>query len=102
MTPEQIALARRALGLPNEKNVSYRNTFVGGRGHPNWDDWTVMVLNGEAIQHDGAKVPFGGDDLFKLTGRGALAALQTGEKLDREDFPDNDQHPIAGVRPGHT
>jgi hypothetical protein len=39
-----------------------------------------------AIRWHRSGLPFGGDDLFKLTHRGALAALYPGERLDPEDF----------------
>jgi hypothetical protein len=87
LTPRQVDLARHALGLNGARACSYRNHFVAGRGHEDHPDWMAMVQSGAAQRYDGQHVPFGGDDLFKLTRTGAVAALRTGEALDPEDFP---------------
>lgn len=87
LTPAQRDLARHALGLPNDRKRSYRNSFVAGAGHSDYADWQAMVDAGLATKRDGSTVPFGGDDLFRLTPRGAVAALDPGEQLDPEDFP---------------
>jgi hypothetical protein len=78
MTPEQIKLARHALGLdnPDAKGRSYRNRyFVSGFGHSEWDKM-VRAGNAEFIRNT-----------YHLTRSGALAVLQDGERLDPEDFP---------------
>jgi hypothetical protein len=82
MTPEQIELARHALGLPNERKQSYRNHFVCGPGHRDLDNWQAMVAAGAAKR----KVLSGGEDVFWLTAAGAIAAIKKGEALDPEDF----------------
>ena len=87
MTPRQRYLARHALGLPNRSGRSYRNHFVAGAGHDDHPDWLAMTEAGAAVRRDGSTIPFGGDDLFKLTKDGATAALDPGESLDPEDFP---------------
>lgn len=87
MTPPQIELARHALGLAR-KPISYRNRFVAGIGHSDYDAWLDMVEQGAARRRPGEKLPFGGDDLFHLTLAGAREALKPGETLDPEDFPD--------------
>lgn len=88
MKPEQIELARHALGLPNERRESYRNRFVAGPGHTDYLNWMEMVANGDAKRRDGSKSQMtGGDDFFWLTMAGACAALNPGEKLCPEDFP---------------
>lgn len=87
MTHEQKALARHALGLPNERRCSYRNRFVTGPGGADFHAWMDMVDAGLARRSDGSKLPFGGDDLFRLTRAGADQALEPGERLDPEDFP---------------
>ena len=87
MTKRQIDLARHALGLPNRNRRSYRNSFVAGPGHTDYDDWYAMSCKGWAVRHDGARLPFGGMDLFNLTPAGAQAALVARESLDQEDFP---------------
>jgi hypothetical protein len=87
MTKRQIDLARHALGLPNEARRSYRNRFVAGLEHPDYDDWYAMSQNGWAKRRDGTKLPFGGMDMFHLTRPGAESALVGSESLDPEDFP---------------
>lgn len=86
MTPEQIQLARHALGLGNGRRISYRNHFVTGPGHSDHDNWIAMVAAGEAIRRKGSALS-GGDDIFYLTPTGARAAVKQGERLDPEDFP---------------
>ena len=86
MTPQHRDLARHALGLDGSRAVSYRNSFVAGAGHTDHPAWMEMVAAGLAIRRDGAKLPYGGCDLFHLTRAGAEAALAKGESLDPEDF----------------
>jgi hypothetical protein len=71
MSPNQIKLARHALGLGNGRKVSYRNSFVAAPGHWDYDDWIAMTRAGHAVRIDGSTVPFGGDDLFRMTRAGA-------------------------------
>lgn len=85
-TPRQIDLARHALGFPNARRRSYRNSFVAGNTHPDYDDWYKMAQNGYAAKNDGVKLPFGGADLFRVTLAGAKAVLVGRETLDMEDF----------------
>jgi hypothetical protein len=87
LTKRQVDLARLALGLPNKGRRSYRNSFIGGPGNADYDDWYAMTKNGYATRRDGAKEPFGGNDVFRLTRTGAEAALVARETLDPEDFP---------------
>ena len=86
MTSDQKDLARHALGLPNKAWKSYRNHFVAGPGHSDFDNWETMVAAGEAWKR-GPSAMFGGDYCFGLTRKGADAALMPREKLDAEDFP---------------
>lgn len=86
MTPDQIELARHALGLDGRRRQSYRNHYVIGAGNADHDNWTAMVAAGEARRRNGSPLT-GGDDLFWLTTAGATAALRRGERLDPEDFP---------------
>lgn len=86
MTKRQIDLARHALGLPNKDRRSYRNAFVAGLNHDDYDDWYAMVRNGYAVKRDGAALPFGGDDVFHMTRAGAEAVLVARETLDLQDF----------------
>lgn len=87
MTPAQRYIARRALGLPNGRKVSYRNRFTvssfpGGA----YQQWEEMVDAGFA-----ERVPkpdlVNGLHRFRLTLKGAEAALDPGESLCKEDFP---------------
>jgi hypothetical protein len=90
MTPRQISLARHALGLKDNRKVSYRNYFSVGSGAPDYDDWMEMVRQGNAVRRIGptqAGTLFGGDDIFHLTRSGATSVLKEGEGLDPEDFP---------------
>ena len=86
MTPEQIELARHALGLPNKQRRSYRNRFVTGPGGTDYLHWMQMVTDGRARRRAGSPLT-GGDDYFWLTTGGACEALLPGERLDQEDFP---------------
>ena len=61
MTPSQRELARHALGLPNKMRTSYRNRFVAGHGHDDYDDWREMCSAGYA-EWRGPIDSFGGDD----------------------------------------
>ena len=88
MTPRQKELARHALGLGNGQKKSYRNRFVAGPGHPDYNDWMIMMAASEAYRREAKTLPFGADDLFRLTTRGAMAVLEPGETLCREDFPE--------------
>lgn len=88
MTPEQFELARHALGLPNRTRKSYRNHFVCGPGHSDFDNWVAMTADGLARRHAGNELT-GGDDCFCLTKAGATQALKPHEKLDAEDFPEH-------------
>ena len=87
LTPEQIKLARHALGIPNKRRKSYRNRFVIGAGCTDYEQWMAMVALGAAKRVDASRVPFGVGDLFYLTMSGARAALKRGEMLCPEDFP---------------
>jgi hypothetical protein len=85
LAAKQRELARHALGLPNKRKMTYRNHFVTGPGHDDFDQWCAMVESGHAVRRKGSPLT-GGDDLFMLTKIGATAALAKGEKLDPEDF----------------
>lgn len=85
MSPEQIELARHALGLDGYRKKSYRNHFVTGPGSDDYTNWQAMVAAGYAKRRAGSALT-GGDDLFWLTEAGARLALK-GETLDQEDFP---------------
>jgi hypothetical protein len=91
VTPEQKMLARHALGLDNEaaNGQSYRNRYFasakGRKGGPATREWKAMVAAGDATE---AAFGSGGDRwMYALTKQGALKALEEGETLDPEDFP---------------
>ena len=86
MTENERQLARHALGLPNKQRKSYRNHFVAGPGHSDFEAWLAMVESGHATRRKGNELS-GGDDVFWLTEKGARTALAVREKLDVEDFP---------------
>jgi hypothetical protein len=80
MTPEQLRLARHALGLPNNLMRSYRNRFLAA-GQSELE-WREMVHRGHAKLGAGTNT----GTWFSLTLEGARAALSPAETLDREDF----------------
>jgi hypothetical protein len=96
MTPEQIELARHALGLPNRNKKSYRNHFVAGEGHSDFENWRDMVEKGFARGKKGSQLT-GGDPVFWLTLAGASLALRRGEKLDPDDFNLPSQRTVSDV-----
>ena len=83
MTDKQRDLARHALGFPNKKHTSYRNHFCTGAGSDDYPHWEEMVAQGDAVKRSGPH--WGGDDMFYLTLKGALAARNPKEHLSRED-----------------
>ena len=88
MTPSQRSLARHALGLPTDRMRSYRNRYIAGNEHPAYPDWVKMVQAKYAGMQNARDYPLGRNRLFYLTHAGALLALDPGELLDREDFPE--------------
>jgi hypothetical protein len=84
MTPRQIELARHALGLPNDRHRSYRNSYVVEKGTSRSKEWKAMVAAGIAESREGLNSSMA---VFWLTKEGATAALKPGESLDAEDFP---------------
>lgn len=84
MTKRQRAMARHALGLPNGMARSYRNRYVTHYAPGPYDDWAAMEEKGLAFTNG----PIGSAAVFYLTTKGAKQALESGETLDPEDFPD--------------
>lgn len=84
MTPEQIKLARHALGLPNDQKRSYRNRYFATVGTDIEERWDDLVHQGLAHRQrqDGARTTF-----FCLSERGARRAIDSTESLCPEDFP---------------
>lgn len=84
LTPAQRRLARHALGLPNRRRISYRNHYVAPYvpGGP-FDVWNDMVCRGLADS-----ISRRGTVRFWLTRLGATLALEPGERLCPEEFPD--------------
>lgn len=87
MTPRQKELARHALGLDGRRKQSYRNRFYAGPGHDDFSDWQRMVEDGMARMR-GPDPGYRPDCAFWLTREGAEAALNKGERLCPEDFPE--------------
>lgn len=86
MTRAQKKLARHALGVDRPRTKkSYRNRYAATPGSPSFYDWLAMVAMGEAEQ--GAAFNSAGGTMFHLTEAGATLALNKGETLDPEDFP---------------
>lgn len=89
MTPEQTKLARHALGLdnPDAGGRSYRNRYFALKGSPADVAWQAMSDAGDA---DYVSVNRGTERQYWLTRQGAEKVLQRGERLDPEDFPDDE------------
>lgn len=81
LSPDERALARHALGLPNANNRSYRNRFAALPGSEPWHWWNGMCERGLAYMNRGSNL-----DYFGLTEAAATLALELGETLDEEDF----------------
>ena len=86
MTPNQRALARHALGLPNARKRSYRNYYAAVLRTPDEQEWFDLCGEGLAVIRTQGTMTG-----FALTHAGALAALDPGETLDPEDFPANQE-----------
>lgn len=86
MTPEQLKIARHALGLPNDRRHSYRNRYAATVGSKQEAAWDAMVAAGHAERGDSVNVL----SYFHLTLAGARASLEPKETLDLEDFPGAD------------
>ena len=86
MTPTQRRLARQALGLPNDRNRSYRNRFYCSCGPQSrwYSEWLAMRDSGWAR----CDLIIDNMRLFWLTRAGAEAALDLNETLCPEDFPE--------------
>lgn len=96
ITTEQLAMARHALGLPNESGQSYRNRYFTSCGSVIEREWEELVKLGLALREKGG----GKLAHFYLTDAGAHAALTPGETLDPEDFPEHSPQDRAPISPG--
>ena len=85
MSPEQLRLARHALGLPNARRRSYRNRFFASPGGFTHAVWMDMVAKGWAGR-EGPDANHSKLDFFWLTRDGAGLAKKQNEDLCREDF----------------
>lgn len=95
MTTEQRDLARHALGLPNASRKSYRNYFCTDPDHP---EWMALVAEGLAMMNKRPAGICSGNVFFHLTRRGALLALDRGERLCGEDFPVQADEEVSVLR----
>lgn len=82
LTPREREMARHALGLPNSRRRSYRNRYFAPPGGDSHVIWSALVARGLAEMSRKPR-----NDFFCLTRAGAEAALNPGEDLDEEDFP---------------
>lgn len=82
MSDKQRELARHALGLPNPKNISYRNHFCVPPGGDGYAEWRDLESKGLAVQCEHRL--FNGQFLFHLTLEGARRAREPKEKISRE------------------
>lgn len=82
-------LARHALGLnnPDANGKSYRNRYLAAHHSLKLLSWREMVQSGMA--REGSQTDIG--VWFCLTRAGAEAALNKGERLCPEDFPQTQQ-----------
>lgn len=80
MTPQEVQLARHALGLSNGIRRSYRNRFLAAGVTET--EWREMARNGHAKAGAGTST----GTWFSLTRDAAQAVLLPGETLDPEDF----------------
>jgi hypothetical protein len=86
MTQEQRRLARHALGLRGNNKKSYRNRYLVSATTSVIHPWWGMVHQGLAVQGDSKTSKM---VLYHLTYAGALLALDPGETLCPEDFPES-------------
>jgi hypothetical protein len=84
LTPRENELARHALGLDGRRKRSYRNRYFIDATTSIGLIWLAMVARGLAAIEPQPKSLC---DFFYLTRAGAEAALNPGESLDEEDFP---------------
>lgn len=82
MTPDQLKLARHALGLPNRLHRAYRNRFAGARRSRDYMEWRRMVDAGYALRWPWH---YAYGDHFMLTSAGASTAMRGRERLDPEE-----------------
>src|SRR4051812_40856281 len=90
MPPDQKKLARHALGFDNTTSKqSYRNRYMAPPGTTAHATWSQMCAQGWAIRGKTVGSKKKGNKLtgFVLTHEGAEKALEPGESLDPEDFP---------------
>jgi hypothetical protein len=80
--PEELALARHALGLHGNR-ISYRNRYHCDPDYLAGRIWRGLVSKGLA-EETKLRASY---SVFRLTRTGAEASLAPGEKLDPEDFP---------------
>jgi hypothetical protein len=83
MTPDQIKMARHALGLPNGSKRSYRNRYCAALGSKAEKAWNDLVRRSHAERG----VEQVNTAIFHLTESGARIAIDPTERLDPEDFP---------------
>ncbi len=71
-------MARHALGLPNKRNLAYRNYYETSEGGQDQFDWQDMVYSGLAVQNN--------ETMFHVSLDGIQWALDMHEAIIREDM----------------
>lgn len=89
MTPDQLRLARAALDLPNTSGRSTRNKpfHAGPAEDAFWRLLNEMVDAGLMRKRQRTTLRCGFIHEFTLTRAGADRALEPGERLDPQQFP---------------
>ena len=80
MTDRQRELSRHALGLPNDRRVTYRNRFIVGPGMTNFQEWEDLAEKGLAVKSAGETA-----NCYQLTLAAARMVLHKNERICRED-----------------
>lgn len=84
LASDELASARHALGLSDDRDHSYRNRYYTRPDTADGMIWERLVGRGLAVKSEAAS-PVGVN--YGLTFEGAIRALQPGESLCGEDFP---------------
>lgn len=79
MTEQQLLILRHSLGIGDDGNGrAYRNHFVTGEGSTDYPSCIALVEAGMMTRRRGDPLS-GGDDIFLVTPKGALAARENND-----------------------
>jgi len=81
LTESQLHILLHSLGLTKAEEI-YRNHFVAGPGHSDYDDCMVLVEIGAMIRRQGSELT-GGDNVFYVTAKGKAIAESGRPRLTR-------------------